>query len=135
MDDKKDDLVHVSSFLTGLGDGNFQYVVDGSKSTIANGGELLVDWSEPVYDFTPPVNLHPDHHWITAIQKVSPKSGAFWYDYGHRYNEKVMLEIRKDKDPQGRRCCDVKVYSKRTVGDVVLSAWEEYNKYLVPGLK
>lgn len=71
------------------------------------------------------------HKWVTAITKVSPKSGSFWYDYGMRNNEKVAIEFSKDKDPQGRRCVNVLVFTKRTVGDVVLSAWQEYNRYLV----
>ena len=70
-------------------------------------------------------------NWITAIQKVSPKSGQFWFDYGKRYNEKVLIEMSKDRDPQGRRCVNVLVFSKRNVADVVLSACDEYTRYLV----
>jgi len=63
--------------------------------------------------------------WVVAIQNVPPTSGAFWFDYGKRYNENIVIELQLGKKP---RACNVKVYSTRSVGDVVLSAWNEYNQ-------
>lgn len=105
------------------------FVSDLSANDIDANGDLLInpDWDAPLYD----VSVTDENRWMTAIQKVSPKSSSFWYDYGRRYNEKIVIKIAPEKDPQGRRCCDVLVYTRRTVGDVVLSAWQEYNKYLV----
>ena len=95
----------------------------------ANGSDLSdlisTDWDVPLYD----ISVTDEHRWVTAIQKVSPQSGSFWYDYGRRYNETVVMKIAPEKDPYGRRCCDVLVYTRRTVGDVVLSAWQEYTKH------
>lgn len=106
---------HISSFLTGL-----PFLND----------DLLVDWDDT---FDPNKLIAPitsDRRWVTAIQKVDPKSGSFWYDYGKRYGEKVMMKINTERDPKGRRCCDVMIFSCRSVGDVVFSAWEEYNRFL-----
>jgi hypothetical protein len=120
----KDDLTHISSFLTGLPKGPQE--------------EFHIDWSEN-FDFdkmAAAIDAEANApRWVTAIQKVSPKSGAFWYDYGARYNEKVMMQICPTKDPQGRRCCDVQLFTRRTIGDVVFSAWQEYNHWALENHK
>lgn len=85
----------------------------------------------PTNNLDAPVPADHEHHWIGAIQKVDLKSSGFWYDYGKRYNEQVLIHLSKDKTPQGKRWIDVSVYSRRTVGDVVTSAWAEYNRFLV----
>lgn len=109
--DSRDNPIDVSSFLTDV---------------INTSDEITINWDAPLYEYTTAAS--DEYRWVTAIQKVDPKSGSFWYDYGHRYNEKVIMKIVPEKDPRGRRCCDVMLYTRRTMGDVVLSAWQEYNK-------
>jgi hypothetical protein len=120
-DNRKDDndgLVPLSTFLPALEkDAIPVYRLDGTVDYV---------------NIKPP-SVDVDDHWITAIQKVSSKSSSFWYDYGRRYNEKIIMRIRRERGPHGERCCDVLVYSRRSIVDVVSSAWNEYNKYLVKG--
>lgn len=66
--------------------------------------------------------------WVVAIESVPPQSGSFWYDYGKRYNERVVVELL-NKRINGKRVCNVRVFTDRSVGDVVLSAWKEYNQH------
>ena len=89
-----------------------------------------VDWSgisEMCQKADPPSE---ESRWITAIQKVSPKSGSFWFQYAEKRGEKAMLQISKEVDRDGFRWCDVLIYTRRSVADVVLTAWNEYNEWL-----
>jgi hypothetical protein len=120
------------------------YTIDVSKVPPFNGDKYgvdpavndalaFIDWGQAIQ--TQPSAQEKVERWITAIVKVSPKSSSFWYDYGKRYNEKVIMRISAAKDQQGRRTCDVLIQTRRTVGDVVLSAWTEYNRWVIDAQK
>ena len=117
--DDRDQIIRVASYLTDTAL---------TASPDDNSG-ITVDWDVPLYDVTEVPD--GEYRWVTAIQKVPPKSGSFWYDYGKRYNEQVIMKIVADRDLYGKRCCDVMVETRRTVGDVVLSAWNEYNQQMI----
>lgn len=130
MDDEKDKDKLIDSGFISLDIDNLP-VFYGDGFTERDRNDIMFNWSANDAQNVPSVDEPGKYRWLTAIQKVDPKSGAFWFDYGRRYNEKVVMKLNPEKDAKGRRSCDVLVHTKRTMGDLVTSAWGEYNRWMV----